>query len=203
MAASDSGPVAELVENPLGVPFAIFMDVFTAELEPILLAQPGLISIMTGFVMPCDSGREPATAPSMAVSLTQWESLAAHSAFLASPAAQPFFQRVQPLTAGPPTIQHFRLGHLAPRALGSSYSHICKSDVPGHSSLRAAVAGHVHSHGKEAGVMGPCTEDTARAAAVLFGDHTVADSVRNPGDWAAAYTVSWQRNTVKRRSHSL
>lgn len=196
--AKPCSPVAELVENPLSIPFPEFMEIFTAELEPILLSQSGLISIMTGFIL-LEGGNE----RRIAVSLTQWESLAAHSAFLLSPSAEPFFQKVQLLTTGPPTIQHFQLGRFKPEALGSSYAHVAKSDEPGHRALREAFDWHVKAHGQGAAVMGQCVEDEARKAAVLFGNHTVSENVRNLGDSASSYTVSWQRNSVKRRPQIL
>jgi len=43
-----SSAVIELVEIPLAVSFEQFWSLFELELEPVLLAQPGLISVFTG-----------------------------------------------------------------------------------------------------------------------------------------------------------
>ena len=196
--AKSVSPVVELVENPLSVSFSEFMNVFTHELELILLSQPGIISITTGFIVPT-TGDE----PRIAVSLTQWESLAAHKAFLASPSAEPFFQKIQPLTTGPPTIQHFQLGRLERETLSSSHAYVVKSDEPSHESLQQAFDRHVAAHGSGLAVMGPCVEDEKRRAAVLFGKHAEFENLSSLHQMASCYTVSWQRHSAPRRPQSL
>ena len=44
----EPSPVIELVQNPLAVPFDLFIKKFKAELEPVLLSQSGIISTITG-----------------------------------------------------------------------------------------------------------------------------------------------------------
>lgn len=40
--------VTEVVEIPLSVPFAEFLHIFQLQLLPVLLAEPGVISVRTG-----------------------------------------------------------------------------------------------------------------------------------------------------------
>ena len=40
--------VTEVVEIPLGVPFAEFLRIFQLALLPVLLAEPGVLSVRTG-----------------------------------------------------------------------------------------------------------------------------------------------------------
>ncbi|KAF3356376.1 hypothetical protein VdG1_03887 [Verticillium dahliae VDG1] len=130
-------PVTEMVQNPLGVPYPAFLRVFTEKMEPILLAQPGLISLITGLVVnPAADDQHPPTA----VSLAQWRSLEAHEAFLQSPSAGPFFEAAKSLLRGPPTIHHYQLGSLSSSNLKSRYSRIEKTSEPHNFDLQPLYA---------------------------------------------------------------
>ncbi|KAF4304142.1 hypothetical protein GTA08_BOTSDO08029 [Botryosphaeria dothidea] len=95
-----SAVVAELVEIPLAVPFGKFVREHNSAFLPVLLKQPGIISVKTGKKLNNSNG------PS-AVSLTLWRSLQDHERFANSPAAGPFFEKLAPFTTGPPTIGHY------------------------------------------------------------------------------------------------
>lgn len=162
------GPVTELVRIPLAVPFEAFLATFTSKLEPVLLAQDGIISILTGVIVPKDDLRQP-----HAVSITQWESMDAHSAFLESPAAKPFFAAVEPLATGPPAIQHYYLGSLNAAALRSRFAHVSIFDSRGDIMSKRKVLGrHIDSPDRQtrAAVAGNCIEVNGQSAMVLFSE---------------------------------
>lgn len=168
MATTTIGPVTELVRIPLAVPFEEFISTFTSQLEPVLLAQNGILSILTGMIVPTDDMRQP-----HAVSITQWESMDAHGAFLESPAAKPFFATVEPLSTGPPTIEHYYLGNLTPAALRSRFAHVSIFDSRGSiSSHEKVLERHISSPNgwKRAAVAGSCLEVNEQSAMVLFSE---------------------------------
>lgn len=159
-------PVTELVRIPLAVPFDAFLSTFTSQLEPVLLDQDGILSILTGMIVPKDDLKQP-----HAVSITQWESMDAHSAFLESPAAKPFFAAVEPLATGPPVIEHYYLGNVTPAALRSHFAHVSIFDSYGSNlSQRKVLERHINSPDGQmrAAVAGNCIEVNGQSAMVLF-----------------------------------
>lgn len=161
-------PVTELVRIPLAVPFEAFLATFTSKLEPVLLAQDGILSILTGMIVPKDGLEQP-----QAVSITQWESMDAHSAFLASPAAKPFFAAVEPLATGPPAIEHYYLGSPNPAALRSRFAHVSIFDSRGSIlSQRKVLERHINSTDEQmrAAVAGNCIEVNGQSMMVLFSE---------------------------------
>lgn len=161
-------PVTELVRIPLAVPFEAFLATFTSNLEPVLLAQDGILSILTGLIIPNNDLKQP-----RAVSITQWESMDAHSAFLESPAAKPFFAAVEPLATGPPAIEHYSLGSLSPAALRSRFAHVSILDSHGSNlSQRKVLERHINSPDGQirAAVAGNCIEVNGQSAMVLFSE---------------------------------
>lgn len=187
-----NSPVTELVQNPLRVSFPEFIQVFAEKMEPILLAQPGLLSVTTGVVIDSNGGHQ-----QYAVSIAQWESLEAHEAFLKSPAAPRFFEAAKPLLAGPPTIHHYELGDLSSTSLRSRYSRIFKSSPPNVANLGPIYERHVGVQGNEAANTGPCIEVQGQSALVLFGsepDFVLIDNGEFYGEW---FTVLWHRNGEK------
>lgn len=161
-------PVTELVRIPLAVPFEAFLATFTSKLEPVLLAQDGILSILTGMIIPNNDLKQP-----HAVSITQWESMDAHSAFLESPAAKPFFAAVEPLATGPPAIEHYSLGSLNPAALRSRFAHVSIFDSHGSIlSQRKVLERHINSPDGQmrAAVAGNCIEVNKQSAMVLFSE---------------------------------
>lgn len=166
--AAHIGPVTELVRIPLAVPFEAFLSIFASQLEPILLAQDGILSILTGVLVPNDDFKQP-----HAVSITQWESMDAHSVFLESQAAKPFFANLEPLATGPPAIEHYYLGNLASAALQSRFAHISIFESRGStSSRRTVLERHINSPDgwRRAAVAGRCIEVSGQSAIVLFSE---------------------------------
>jgi quinol monooxygenase YgiN len=177
------GPqVTEMVQNPLAVSFPDFLRVFAEQLEPILLAQPGMLSIVTGVVVAQNGYHEP-----VAVSLAQWESLTAHEAFLASAAAAPFFATAKTLLAGPPTINHYELGEVAAGSLKSRFGRIIKA---GKSRGTGNLSGLTSAN------TGTCVEIPDRIAVVLFGDdhRSIEEGNGSIKDISEAFTVEWHRH---------
>lgn len=163
------GSVTELVRIPLAVPFEAFLATFTSKLEPVLLAQDGILSVLTGVIVPKNDQDQP-----HAVSITQWESMDAHSAFLENPAAKPFFAAVEPLATGPPVIEHYYLGTVTPAALRSHFAHVSIFDSRGSIlSQRKVLERHVKSpDGRtRAAVAGNCIEVNRQSAMVLFSEN--------------------------------
>ncbi|KAK7409172.1 hypothetical protein QQX98_008665 [Neonectria punicea] len=189
--ASTNGPITELVQIPLAISFTEFLDVFSKRLEPVLLAQPGLRSVMTGVTIPKNDGKKP-----FAVSLTQWDSLEAHEAFGNSQDAGPFFDTLKPLATGPPTIEHYYLGHLESAIGQSRYSQILKFSVGGGDAQEAVFKAHVTSHGKAAALQGHCVEVDGQTALVLFDDgrgFTPAPKAWKSDDISSSFIVQWHR----------
>ncbi|KAH7022043.1 hypothetical protein EDB80DRAFT_769097 [Ilyonectria destructans] len=199
--ASTNGPATELVQIPLAVPFSEFLSVFSQHLEPVLLAQPGLRSIMTGVTIPAKDGEQ-----LFAVSLTQWDSIEAHEAFSNSPDAGPFFEKVQPLTTGPPTVEHYYLGTVDPSVYQSRYGLVLKFSVLDGQIQTAAYQEHVSTQGKAAALMGNCVELQSQSASVLFGDGQAFEAARGVWDsneLASFFTVRWHRIGTKKISPAL
>ncbi|KAJ0108415.1 hypothetical protein J7T55_005392 [Diaporthe amygdali] len=162
------GPVTELVRIPLAVSFESFLTTFTSQLEPVLLEQDGILSILTGMMVSTDELRG-----AYAVSITQWESMEAHAAFLDSAAAKPFFETLEPLAEGPPAIEHYHLGRLTSAALQSRFAHVSLFDSRARlSSQRKALERHIQSQDglKRTGVSGSCIEVKEQSALVLFSE---------------------------------
>lgn len=189
-----NGPVTELVQIPIGIAVVDFLDIFAKELEPVLLAQPGIISILTGSTTQAEGEKE--THP-FVVSLTQWISMDAHAAFLASPSAGPFFAKLESLTLGPPTVEHYHFGRLNPSARKSGYARVIKSSP---SAARRPPSGthdeQARMQGHELVVTGPCSEISSLNATVLFGnaprfDHV--NAIAENQDIRSVYTVKWER----------
>lgn len=165
---SNFSPVTELVRIPLAVPFEAFLSAFTSRLEPVLLAQDGVLSILAGVVAPTNDLTQP-----HAVSIAQWESMDAHSAFLESPAAKPFFAAVEPLATGPPAIEHYHIGRLSPAALRSRFAGVAIFDSRGSiAHQRGVLERHINSpDGSERdAVAGSCIEVGGQSAIVLFSE---------------------------------
>lgn len=189
------GPVTELVRIPLAVPFETFLSTFTSQLEPVLLAQDGILSILTGVIVPNDDLKQP-----HAVSITQWESMDAHGVFLESPAAKPFFAAVEPLATGPPAIEHYYLGNLTPAALRSRFVHISIFDSRGSiSSQRKVLEQHVNSPDgwKRAAVAGSCVEVNEQSAMMLFGETDDFKTAEAGDGLVTAFVVRLERSQNK------
>lgn len=189
------GPVTELVRIPLAVPFETFLATFTSKLEPVLLAQNGILSVLTGVVVPKDDLKQP-----HAVSITQWESMDAHSAFLESPAAKPFFAAVEPLATGPPAIEHYLLGILSPTALRSHFAHVSIFDSHGSSlSQRKVLERHINSPDGQmrAAVAGNCIEVNGQSTMVLFGEKDDFETSELGDGLVTSFVVRLERSKVK------
>ncbi|PVH76616.1 hypothetical protein DL98DRAFT_592068 [Cadophora sp. DSE1049] len=120
-----SGIVTEVVEIPLDVPFPEFLPIFQLELLPVLLAEPGVLSVRTG-----ERSKELQTAHQLigaqgvkirasedsihasAVSLTEWDSLESHAKFVKKESSAHFFERTAKISRGPPTVDHYQFDSL-------------------------------------------------------------------------------------------
>ncbi|KAH6642751.1 hypothetical protein C7974DRAFT_107974 [Boeremia exigua] len=139
--------VTELVEMQLTRPFEAFLPFFEREQLPTLLAAPGLVSVRTGPKL---------NDPNSAISITLWTSLAAHSAFLSSPAAAAFFQRMETWLSGPPAVLHYEVGDLA------------GVDGRGYVRVSKGTAKNVEKLGKELSKTGVCLEDGSQGLCLDF-----------------------------------
>ncbi|KAH7419743.1 hypothetical protein BKA64DRAFT_24489 [Cadophora sp. MPI-SDFR-AT-0126] len=106
--------VTEIVEIPLDVPFADFLRVFQLELLPVLLAEPGVLSVRTGVKIRASEK----STHAWAVSLTEWDSLKCHARFVKKETSAPFFEKAAKISRGPPTIDHYHFDNL--KSLGTS-----------------------------------------------------------------------------------
>ncbi|KAM5363924.1 hypothetical protein ACJZ2D_011776 [Fusarium nematophilum] len=198
---NSQGPVTEFVLNPIGVPVEDFMRTFTQQLEPTLLAQPGIISVQTGVVISTSSPQHPGV-----VSLTLWESLEAHQAFLDSPAFGPFISTVQPLLRGPPTIEHYHLGQSPSSALKSRYSRIFSLSGAGEEGLQSISTNLEEKSKALLASRGNCVEVPSKGMIVLFKDSSNFEGVASSGEGSEgveSFTVEWLRAETKRLSSSL
>lgn len=195
-------PVTELVQIPIRISVVDFLDIFVKELEPVLLAQPGIISVLTGPTTEADGEKE--THPFI-VSLTQWGSMDAHAAFLASPSAGPFFAKLESLTLGPPTVEHYQFGRLSPFVRKKRYARVMKSyrsaDQEGPWIDKRQVQDHNYGV-----VMGQCVEVPLLNATVLFGDEpqfNIVDATDPSRYIRSAYTVRWECFGVAQGAENL
>ncbi|KAH9215625.1 hypothetical protein DL95DRAFT_500173 [Leptodontidium sp. 2 PMI_412] len=101
--------VTEVVEIPLSVPFAEFLHIFQLQLLPVLLAEPGVISVRTGTKIRASED----STHAWAVSLTEWDSLESHAKFVQKSSSVAFFETTGSLSLGPPAIDHYKFGSLA------------------------------------------------------------------------------------------
>lgn len=189
------GPVTELVRIPLAVPFEAFLSTFASQLEPVLLAQDGILSILTGVIAHNDDLKQP-----HAVSITQWESMDAHNAFLGSPAAKPFFAAVEPLATGPPVIEHYYLGNLTSAALRSRFAHVSVFDSRGSISFqRKVLERHINSPDgwKRAAVAGSCAEVKGQSAIVLFSEMDDFKTEEVGDGLVTSFVVRLERSQIK------
>lgn len=188
--------VTELVRIPLAVPFEYFLSTFASKLEPVLLAQPGIISILTGkIITPGGSPRN------FAVSITQWENMDAHAAFLGSPAAKPFFETLEPLAKGPPIIEHYYLGTLPLTALRSAFVHVAIYNSRDGSRQPRVLDSQVETQksGKRIRVEGSCLEVEGQNAQILFSDTSDLAGTITTGQ-VASFVVCIEGSEEKRES---
>lgn len=186
--------VAELVRIPLAVPFEAFLGIFTSQLEPVLLAQPGIISILTGKVIPPVKDKE-----NFAVSLTQWETMEAHGAFLASDVAKPFFETLQLLTRGPPTIEHYNMAKLDASSLRLRYGHFSILGGGNRQAQNGNLSQHLETHGDMVGFTGDCVEVDGQSVLVSLSngeDFGVLISHEPSKRLADTFRVEWTRSSV-------
>ncbi|KPM42921.1 hypothetical protein AK830_g3615 [Neonectria ditissima] len=194
---SSNDPITELVQIPLAIPFTEFLGIFSKHLEPVLLAQPGLRSIMTGVIIPENEGEQ-----SFAVSFTQWDSIEAHEAFGKSADAGPFFDRLKPLTTGPPTIEHYYLGLLESSARQSRYGHVLKFSVLSGQAQKSLYEEYDASRRKATALQGNCMEVDAQSALVLFDDSKVFQPQKSD-EIVTSFTVRWHRAATGKISAAL
>lgn len=192
----EQSPVIELVQNPLAIPFDVYFKKFKAELEPILLAQPGIISIFTGTLQGSHilclcaldvnlfalyhgflSSNQacigaiisPDSNESFAVSVTQWDSMKSHEQFLNSSSAGPFFDKAKPTTRGPPTIEHYTFG-IPPQAVsGRPFAYLQKLDAKENTEVASGEHSQ-HFTGDVYRLGGECIEHPGKKLVITFGN---------------------------------
>ncbi|KAH7051152.1 hypothetical protein B0J12DRAFT_78772 [Macrophomina phaseolina] len=196
-----SGVVAELVEIPLAVPFDEFLRRHNSAFLPVLLKQPGIISVKTGEKL--NDSSEPS-----AVSFTLWRSLEDHERFTNSPAAGPFFEKLAPFTTGPPTIGHYRFSVNAEAHARLPFTDFrkYKAKVPGASDRGALAAWSVERGGHN--TVAACLEDRALITAALFGESIESVRRRKVGtpdivDLLGSFTVQWASFGAAKTENSL
>ncbi|KAL9062609.1 MAG: hypothetical protein Q9157_008768, partial [Trypethelium eluteriae] len=98
MSTTTTSPITEIAI----IPYASS----TSPSDPILDASRHTVSSQPGFLSLYHGGRleSPTTLQNWAIT---WTTLAAHRAFEASPAYQPFLERLGPLLDGPAHIVHY------------------------------------------------------------------------------------------------
>lgn len=191
--------MTELVINPLAVPPNDFMLVFAEQLEPTLLAQ-GALYTMTGIAVDKDDSQMP-----IAISMTLWENMDAHRAFLESSAAQPFFETVKPLLIEKPTIDHYHLGKMHPSMEKSSHAWIHKFSRLDSKAYQEACENHIRDCGAGMAMVGNCIEILSQRLIVLFDNHPGQESAlshhQNLG--SQSFRVAWKRTGTRKISENL
>ncbi|KAK4083899.1 uncharacterized protein Triagg1_1561 [Trichoderma aggressivum f. europaeum] len=188
--------VGELVYTSLSVPPKQYQDVYRNTLEPILLARPGLILAMAGVVT--TSTDKPS---STMVSLVNWESVDAHVAFIAGPAAKPFFEASTPLMSAAPTVEHYGINVLGTPAVECRYTRLLKATDESDKELLAKVhEKHVATEGAGMAAISNCAEDASLKTLILFSNSDKFDAaagVSNDSTSIKSFTIKWYARGVK------
>ncbi|UKZ79181.1 hypothetical protein TrVFT333_006931 [Trichoderma virens FT-333] len=131
---SSTKVVGELVYTSLSVPPQQYQEVYRNTLQPILLAQPGLLLALGG-VVTAGTDNQSATV----VSLVNWESVDAHMAFISGPAAIPFFGASKPLISAMPSVEHYGISVLKTPAVESRHTLLLKATDDNDKELLAKI----------------------------------------------------------------
>ncbi|KAL7905370.1 hypothetical protein GGI35DRAFT_460552 [Trichoderma velutinum] len=194
--ASNTTIVGELVYTSLSVPPKQYQDVYRSVLEPILMARPGLILAMAG-VVTASTDQPSATV----VSLVNWESVDAHMAFIAGPAAKPFFEASMPLMSAAPTVEHYGISVLQSPAVESRYTRLLKATNESDKELLAKIyEQHVATEGADMAAISDCAEDASLRTLILFSNSDkfeAAADVSNGGTSLKSFTVEWYARGVR------
>ncbi|KAH0525830.1 hypothetical protein TsFJ059_009243 [Trichoderma semiorbis] len=194
--ASNTNIVGELVYTSLSVPPEQYQDVYRSTLEPILLARPGLILAMAGIVTASTDQQTPSV-----VSLVNWESVDAHVAFIAGPAAKPFFEASVPLMSAAPTVEHYGISVLSTPAVESPYTHLLKATNESDRELLVTIREkHVATEGADMAAISDCVEDASLKTLILFSNsdkfEATAD-VSNGSTSIKSFTIEWYARGVR------
>ncbi|KAL7787247.1 hypothetical protein V8C43DRAFT_324043 [Trichoderma afarasin] len=194
--ASTTNIVGELVYTSLSVPPKQYQDVYRNTLEPILLARPGLILAMAGVVTASTDQKSPSV-----VSLVNWECVDAHVAFIAGPAAKPFFEASMPLMSAAPIVEHYGISVLRTPAVESRYTRLLKATNDSDRELLARIyEKHVATEGTDMAAISDCVEDASLKTLILFSNsdkfEATAD-VSNGGTSIKSFTIEWYARGVR------
>ncbi|KAL7958519.1 hypothetical protein V8C34DRAFT_323929 [Trichoderma compactum] len=194
--ASNTNIVGELVYTSLSAPPERYQDVYRSTLEPILLARPGLILAMAG-VVTASTDQPSATV----VSLVNWESVDAHVAFIAGPAAKPFFEASMPLMSAAPTVEHYGISVLRTLAVESRHARLLKASNDSDRELLAKIhEKHVATEGADMAAISDCVEDASLKTLILFSNSDKFDAVADVssgGTSIKSFTIEWYARGVK------
>ncbi|KAK4059065.1 hypothetical protein Trihar35433_11235 [Trichoderma harzianum] len=189
--------VGELVYTSLSVPHEQYQDVYRSTLEPILLARPGLILAMAGVVTTSTDQQSPNV-----VSLVNWESVDAHVAFIAGPAAKPFFEASMPLMSAAPTVEHYGINVLRTPAVESRYTSLLKATNEKDRELLAKIhEKHVAIEGTDMAAISDCVEDASLRTLILFSNSDkfeAAADVTSGGTSIKSFTIEWYARGARR-----
>ncbi|KAM0264917.1 hypothetical protein ACHAQJ_000433 [Trichoderma viride] len=192
--------VAELVQTRISISPQQYQDIYNKFLQPILLAQPGMVLAMAGVVTP-ENGQEETREDGSAsvLSLVIWENVDAHVAFVTGEAAVPFFEASTPAMIEPPSVEHYEIDGLQPPAFESHYAHILKASSANDKGLLAKLYDkHAAAEGADMAVLSDCVEDTSKKTLILFSnsDNFEAAAVDGSTD-IKSYKTIWYSRAMK------
>ncbi|KAL7935565.1 hypothetical protein V8C35DRAFT_297683 [Trichoderma chlorosporum] len=194
--SSNAKIVAELVYTSIAVSPQQYQHVYRSTMQPILLAQPGLILAMGGVITASTDNQSAAV-----VSLVNWESADAHVAFIAGPAAVPFFEASGPLMSGMPFIEHYGISVLQTPAVESLYTRLLKATNDSDKELLAKIHDkHTAAEGADMAAVSDCVEDASLRTLILFSNSDkfeAAADVLNGSTKIQSISIEWYSRGLK------
>ncbi|KAL7791853.1 hypothetical protein V8C37DRAFT_381550 [Trichoderma ceciliae] len=198
---TNSKVVAELVETSISIPSQQYKDVYNKSMQPILLAQPGIVLAMAGVIIAGTDQVETQEDSATVISLVIWENVEAHIAFVTGDAAIPFFEASKPLMSAPPSIEHYEIGGLQSPAFESRYAHVMKASSANDKELLAKIhEKHAAAQGTGMTVLSECVEDASQRTLILFSNSDEFEAAADAAGGDAnirSYTVMWYSGGMK------
>lgn len=184
----------ELVYTSINVSSQQYKDVYGSTLQPILLAQPGLVLDMAG-VITTDTDQQETQESDKVISLVIWKSVDAHMAFIAGPAAIPFFEASKPLMSTAPLVEHYETSVLQPPAVESRYTRLLKAYNDNDKELLAKIhEKHAATEGAEMAASSDSVEDASQRTLILFSNSNkfeAAADASNGNTTIKSTTIEW------------
>ncbi|PNP49678.1 hypothetical protein THARTR1_09604 [Trichoderma harzianum] len=135
------------------------------------------------------------------VSLVNWESVDAYMAFIAGPAAKPFFEASMPLMSAAPTVEHYDISVLRTPAVESRYTRLLKATDESDKELLTKIhEKHVTTEGADMAAISDCVENASLRTLILFSNSDKFDAaadVSNGGTGIKSFTIEWYARGVK------